>query len=82
MGSMVFSSRLSIGRSWKNWKTIPRFLPRHNERWLSVMLVDVDAAHQDVAGGRSIDAGDHVQQGRFSAARFADNGDKLTGVDI
>ncbi len=28
-GSMAFSSAVSMGSSWKNWKMIPTWLPRH-----------------------------------------------------
>ncbi len=39
-------------------------------------------AHQDRAGARPVDAGDHVDQGRFAAARLADHRNELAAVDL
>jgi hypothetical protein len=37
--------------------------------------------HNDLSIAGMVDACDHVQQGRFSAARFADDGDEFAAVD-
>ena len=38
MGSMTFSSTVSVGSSWKNWKTTPMVLPRQIASWFSLSL--------------------------------------------
>jgi len=34
------------------------------------------------SGRWAVDAGDHIQQGRLAAAGFADDTDKLSGLDV
>jgi len=36
--SIVFSSSVRVGKSWKNWNTTPMFRPRHKARLLSLIL--------------------------------------------
>ena len=36
MGSITFSTAVSVGRSWKNWKMTPMWRPRHSAIWPSV----------------------------------------------
>ncbi|GAA4995041.1 hypothetical protein GCM10025734_25460 [Kitasatospora paranensis] len=40
------------------------------------------AGHLDVAGGRPVEAGDQVEQGRLAAARGTEQGDELAGGDV
>src|SRR5262249_16690391 len=44
--------------------------------------VDWRASHQHLAGARAIDAGDHVDEGRLTAARFANDGDEFACVHL
>jgi hypothetical protein len=40
------------------------------------------AVDEDIAAGGVVYAGDHVEQGGFAVAGFADNGDEFAGVDV
>jgi len=44
-------------------------------------FVDFRAADPNLATGGAVEAGYHINQGSFAAARFADDGDKLTRFD-
>jgi hypothetical protein len=46
-----------------------------------VQIVDTLAADHDVAFGHGVEAGDHVQEGRFAAARWADQHQELARLD-
>ncbi len=80
-GSMAFSSAVSVGKSWKNWKTMPTFRPRQTASCSSLELVDLLAVDRHRARRRTVDAGDHVHDRRLAAPRRADDGDHLAGVD-
>jgi hypothetical protein len=55
IGSMMFSSSESMGRSWKNWKTMPRLRPRHAASRLSLSLsTRVSPTYTSPSLGRSM----------------------------
>ena len=47
-----------------------------------VQRVDENTIDDDFAGGGAVDPGDHVDQRRFAAARFADDRDKRAQLDL
>ena len=47
-----------------------------------VHFMDGGAVHQNFADRGTVDAGDHVQQGGFATARFADDADKFARTDL
>ena len=57
IGSMTFSSTVSVGSSWKNWNTIPTVRPRHRDSALSDSVGTMVPATRTVpAVGRSMPA--------------------------
>ena len=77
IGSITFSTTVSVGSSWKNWKMTPTVRPRHSAVLPSDRLGEVLAGDRDRAAGRAVDAGDHVHQRRLAAARSPDDRDEL-----
>ena len=47
-----------------------------------VQLMRARSIDPDFASGGAVNAGNHVQQGGFAAARFADNADEFACVDL
>jgi hypothetical protein len=47
-----------------------------------VQFVDSRVIDKDFAGRRAVDAGDHIQQRGLAAARFADDADEFTSLDM
>ena len=82
MGSITFSSTVSVGSSWKNWNTTPTLRPRHSANLPSLMFPRfVPATHTSPLRG-PVNPRDHVDQRRFAAARFADDGHKLAAIHL
>jgi hypothetical protein len=77
IGSITFSTSVSVGSSWKNWKTMPRLRPRQLGHLILVEGVQRLAADDDLARRRPLDARDEVDERRFAAARLADDGHEL-----
>ena len=46
----TFSATVSVGSSWKNWKTMPTFLPRHAGQLDLAEVVQARAGDVDLAG--------------------------------
>ena len=82
IGSITFSTTVSVGSSWKNWKMTPTVRPRQSATWPSVRSLSSWPATVTVAGGGPVDAGDHVDERRLAAAGLADDGDELAVVDL
>ena len=81
IGSITFSATVSVGRSWKNWNTIPTLRPRHAREPIVGQALDRGPADRHAAGRGAVDAADHVEQRRLAASRPADNRNELAGLD-
>ena len=72
---------MRLESSWKLWKTKPIFFaPQQGEAVLRHRL-DRRAVDPDLAGGGAVEAGHQGEQGRLAAARGAEDGDELAGID-
>ena len=60
----------------------PMLRPRHTAIWSFAQRMNGRAADKDLARGGPVDAGDHVDQRGFAAARFADDGDKFAAINF
>ena len=73
----AFSRAVKVGRSWKNWNTIPTVWPRHRASRSSLIGSQVGAVHEHLARGGTVDPGDHVQDRRLPATGRPHHGHHL-----
>ncbi len=57
-------------------------MPTPQRHFILTQFIETFSRHLYLATGRSVDARDHIEQGRFAVAGRADNGDEFTGHDI
>ncbi len=70
------------GSRLKLWKTKPIFSVAHRGQGVVVHPVDRFAVQVVLAGGRRVEAAEHVHQGRLAAAGGAHDGDVVAAADL
>ena len=75
-GTCTFSRAVSVGMSWKDWKTKPTFSPRSRARASSSSAPSSCAVEVDGAGRGPIESGEQAEQRRLAAAGRPDDGDE------
>src|SRR5260370_1391129 len=73
----MFSCAVSVGNSWKNWKTMPTYLPHQRASRFSLILhlATLLAAAYDVARRRAFNSGQGLCDGlEWAAVRRAREG--------
>ena len=73
-GTATFSSAVMVGIRWKDWNTMPIFLPRKRASASSSSLPQIFAGDDDRAGIGALESGHHHQQRRFARAGWTDAG--------
>ena len=79
-GRRMFSSAVSIGSRLKNWKMKPMCLRRSFVISVSLRFPSRVPAERHVAGGRQVERGEDVHQGRLAGARRAHDRGQLRGA--
>ena len=69
IGTSTFSSAVSDGSRWKNWKTKPMRVPRSRASASSSSVVMSTPSRTTLARRRRVEAGEQAEQRRLAAAR-------------
>ena len=82
IGSVMFSSAVSVGIRLNAWKMKPIRSRRSSVSCLSSSAGEVDVADEDAARREGVEAGDAVHQRRLARAGRAHDGGELTGLEV
>jgi hypothetical protein len=75
----MFSAAVSVGSRLNDWKMKPILVPAQQGERLVLERGDLGITDVDLARGGTVEAGEHVQQGRLAGARRAHDRGELTG---